>query len=366
MTPQEERVQKELIKKLQVKRKSKIFCYINSDRRSFPNVPGINTKLATEAQPFIYEHLKKTGKVDKIDLLLYTRGGITDSVLPLVNLFRNYCKEFNVLVPYLAQSAGTLICLGADNVIMGEMGELSPIDPTTVNQFNPRLIPDNPKSPQIGISVEDVTSFIELAKDEKVGIKEGTPEMLSVFQLLSSKVHPLALGNVYRVYLQIHSIAKKLLEMNPKKLGSSKLKQKEIIETFVKKLYSHNYSINYKEASIILGKKFLLKAKKPEEKLMGDLLESYVDELEIRKAFNLSSYMEDMEDEEEKHLEFIGAYLESESLTHCFKTKLKITQRQDFPPNMHIQIQPGQDIPSVPGYPKSFNIEMLYQNWEEV
>jgi hypothetical protein len=36
-----------------------------------------------------------------------------------------------------------MICLGADEIVMGKMGEISPVDPTTANVFNP-IDPINP------------------------------------------------------------------------------------------------------------------------------------------------------------------------------------------------------------------------------
>lgn len=350
---------KKLIKKLEAVRKSKVICYINSDRRSDPPVPGINTKLSAEAQPFFYEHLKKIGKVKQLDLLLYTRGGVTHSIMPLVQLIREFCDKFSVLIPYKAHSGGTLICLGADEIVMSRMGELSPIDPTTANQFNPRIVPNDPKSPQIGISVEDVTSFFELAKDKKVGLKEK--EMLPIFQLLSDKVHPLALGNVYRVYSQIRFLAKQLLRMHLKKTGDAKIEV--IVETFAKMFYSHDYFITYKEAVGVLGNRIVKKAKSDEEESMWEIFQSYSSDLELINPFNVRSFIGD---DKEKKLTIKGAYIESESLTHCFITKAKITTVQNIPPNVHVQVQPGQEIPTVAGLPISVNFDVLSQNWEKV
>lgn len=350
---------KELIKKLEDIRKSKLICYINSDRRSNPPIPGVNTKLSTEAQPFFYEHLKKLGKVKQLDLLLYTRGGVTHSVMPLVQLMRKFCSKFSVLVPYKAHSGGTLICLGADEIIMGKMGELSPIDPTTANQFNPRVVPNNPQSPQIGISVEDVTSFFELAKDKKVGLKEK--EMLPVFQLLSDKVHPLALGNVYRVYSQIRFLAKQLLKMHLKRTRDVKIEA--IVEAFAKMFYSHDYFITYKEAVEVLGNKIVKKAKADEEDLMWKIFQSYSNDLELTETFNVLSFMGE---DREKNLTAKGAYIESKDLTHCFITEMKITRVQNIPANVHVQVQPGQEIPIIPGLPTAVNFEVLSQNWKKV
>ena len=356
------RNRKEIIKDLQTKRGSKILCYVTSDRISLPpNIPGINTQLSTQVQPFVHEHLEAIGETKTIDLFLYTRGGMTNSVLPLVNLLRNYCKKLNVLVPFVAHSAGTLICLGANNVVMGKMGELSPIDPTTANQFNPRIIPGDINSPQVGISVEDVFSFFELSNDDKIGKKFGETMTVSAFNSLTSSINPLALGNVYRIYQQIRLISKKLLKMHIKKIDDKKLDL--IVEAFVKKFFSHDYSIGYEETASILGKNIVKKTNSQEEALMNELLEHYSNDLKLKDAFNLNQFMGD---EKEKEFELKGAYFESENQTHLFKTVSKVTQRQEFPSNMHIQIQPGQDIPYIPGFPKAFNLDIIYQGWNKI
>jgi ClpP class serine protease len=46
-------------------------------------------------------------------------------VWPLVTLLRQYCKRLAVLVPFRAHSAGTLISLGADEIVMLPGSELA-------------------------------------------------------------------------------------------------------------------------------------------------------------------------------------------------------------------------------------------------
>ena len=89
---------------------------------------------------------------------------------------------------------------------MTRLSELSPIDPTTANQFNPRdeASPATPK----GISVEDVRAFFSLKKEYASG------SSVDYLELLSKTVHPLALGNVQRVYLLVQNLAAALLKSN--------------------------------------------------------------------------------------------------------------------------------------------------------
>lgn len=105
--------------------------------------PDLATMIASDAIRPFYEHLEGIGYQDRIDLFLYSRGGDTNIPLRLVRLVREHCKFFSVLVPFRAHSAATMICLGADEIVMGKMGEISPVDPTTANVFNP-IDPINP------------------------------------------------------------------------------------------------------------------------------------------------------------------------------------------------------------------------------
>lgn len=66
-----------------------------------------------------------------IDLLLQTPGGDIDSAEKILAVIREAAKanRFRVIVPDYAKSAGTLIVLGADAVVMSDTSELGPLDP---------------------------------------------------------------------------------------------------------------------------------------------------------------------------------------------------------------------------------------------
>jgi len=44
---------------------------------------------------------------------------------------------FNVIIPFKALSCATLMALGADNILMTKMGQLSPIDPSIDSPLAP-------------------------------------------------------------------------------------------------------------------------------------------------------------------------------------------------------------------------------------
>ena len=122
----------DLIKNIGYKRGSRVITYVTSDR------PGpVGARVAMDIIPIMSEQLRQIGKVDKIDLFLYTAGGDTMVPWRLVSMIRDYCNTFSVLIPYKAHSAGTMIALGADEIVMSDLSEISPIDPSTANIFNP-------------------------------------------------------------------------------------------------------------------------------------------------------------------------------------------------------------------------------------
>ncbi|MBM3708626.1 MAG: hypothetical protein FJW69_09890, partial [Actinobacteria bacterium] len=120
----------EYIKQLGKIRNSAVISYITGDRENF------NTKIGDDVVAIFYRHLELIGNKDNIDLFLYTRGGDMITPIRIVKLIRSYCKKFGILIPYRAHSAGTLVALGADEIVMTKIGELTPVDPTTGHLFN--------------------------------------------------------------------------------------------------------------------------------------------------------------------------------------------------------------------------------------
>lgn len=226
-----------IINEIEAKRDSKLICYITSDRRN------LEARIAKDVLPYLYEHLRKLGHIPKIDLLIYTNGGDTLAGFGIVNKIREFCQSFSVLVPFKALSCGTLICLGADEIVMTEMGTLSPIDPTVTTDYNPIGSKDSSQTAGklFPLSVEDVVAFIKLAKEEA-----HINNLEQVFISLADKVHPVALGRVFRTREQIIMLGRNLLSLHKNKLDTSEIDR--IVNYLSRELGSHDYEISRTEA----------------------------------------------------------------------------------------------------------------------
>lgn len=239
-----------LYKELENARQSKVLAYITGDR------PGMETQIHSEVLHFFADHLDTFGSPPKISLFMYSRGGDTLAGWTLVNLIRQFCEVFEVVIPSKAHSTATLMSLGADKIIMTKQATLGPIDPSITTPLNPE-IPGAPPHVRLPISVEAVASYFELAKKE-LGI-EDQDKLTSIFLKLSDFVHPVALGSVYRSRAQIQMLAEKLLRQHM----DDGEKIRKIISVLCSESGSHDYTINRREAK----NELFLPIEKPDDAL---------------------------------------------------------------------------------------------------
>jgi len=253
-----------LIRRIEEIRGSSVMCFLTSLR---PNVPG---QIGEDAVRVFFDHLGHLPErpVDRLDLFLCSNGGAGTVPWRLVSLFREFSTSFRVLIPYRAYSAASLIALGADEIVMHPFAEMGPIDPTVSNPFNPK---EKATGQLIGISVEDVTAYVNFIKTT-VGIRHED-ELIRAVEILARQVHPLALGNVERFLAQSRMIAAKILRthMDP----SDEHTIAEIIENMASKLYFHGHPINRKEAKEELKLKVNMQLPAELETVMWDLYKDY-------------------------------------------------------------------------------------------
>jgi hypothetical protein len=332
---------REELKQLEHLRGTRVIAYLTGDRG------GAETRIGMDVFPYFYEALSRIGKVQQIDLVLYSIGGLTMAAWGLTNLIREYCSRFSVLIPFKAHSTATLLALGADEIVMGPMAQLSPVDPTITSPFNPMA--QNPAQPgqlqYLPVSVEDVASYLNLAREE-ANIKAG-PGMIEVFRKLSDTVQPMALGQVYRAKEQIKLLASKLLafHMDP---VSKKKEIEAIVKVLTKELYSHDYIIGRREAKKVIALE-VTEATDELEKQLWKCFRGYADALQLDTPYNpdIALGVESV-----KTIEIEGAFIESADVGFTYRTK-KIVRR----------FAPGQ----IPGMPQAtgFQEQILDMGWSK-
>jgi hypothetical protein len=76
----------------------------------------------------IAKEIAKAKNLDNALLILVTNGGLANSAYQIARLFQKMYERFIVFTPSICKSAGTIIALGAHQLIMDAFSELGPLD----------------------------------------------------------------------------------------------------------------------------------------------------------------------------------------------------------------------------------------------
>lgn len=262
---------KKFYMKIEKERNSKVIAYVTGDR------PGMGAQIGADSPDIFLEHLDCIGRVKKISLIIYTCGGNTLAAWNIVNLFREFCDELEIIVPNKCRSAGTLMALGANKIIMTKQATLGPIDPSITREMSPTIPNSNPPQ-KLSISVESVKGYFSLLKKEFGATDDKA--LSAAYTKLTEYIHPLVLGDVYRTQKQIQMLAEKLLGMS----YCNKRNIKSIVSFLCSDSGSHDYTISRTEA-----KKMGLQIESPTQETYAELKNWFVDtatELELSNPYN--------------------------------------------------------------------------------
>lgn len=261
---------RDLLQQIEKERNSKALLYATSDR------PQMESQIANDAFDYFVHHLDGQWPINKITLILHTAGGDTSAAWRIVNLLRIFCDDLEVLIPNRAHSAGTLMSLGANRILMTKQATLGPIDPSLSGPLSPQ-VPNQPHQ-RVPVSVEAVQGYIDLAK-EVMGITDPTA-LATVLTNLSQQVHPLVLGQIFRSRNQIRSLAETLLthhEFDNEAKG-------RVVDFLCSESGSHDRTINRREARA-LG--LNIEVPSPElYDIVNALYEDLATDMELRSKFD--------------------------------------------------------------------------------
>lgn len=185
----------------------------------------------------IYNAVTKFTNDKPLHLVLYSKGGSAASAYLIGKLCREYAEDkFIVTVPRYAKSAATMICCAANEIHMGSLSELGPIDP----QIN--------KLPALGLknSIEHIAELVKIY-----------PESSHMFaSYLHMSLDLINLGYYERVAESAMQYAEQLLSAHRDDLPK---KPNEIAYQLVYKYKDHGFVIDWQEAKSIFGDKIIKK-----------------------------------------------------------------------------------------------------------
>lgn len=163
-------------------------------------------------------------------LLLLCRGGSIEPAYQISKICKAFAKErFVVVVPRQAKSAATLIALGADEIHMGPLGQLGPIDPQLGGL------------PALGVSqaLETIASVAER--------HPGSAEMFARYLQLALTVEQI--GYCDRISESAVQYAVRLLSTKSQLVSKASAIAKELVHEYK----DHGFVIDIEEARMHLG-----------------------------------------------------------------------------------------------------------------
>ncbi|MFN8381292.1 MAG: ATP-dependent Clp protease proteolytic subunit [Anaerolineales bacterium] len=185
----------------------------------------------------LFELLEKIGHQENIYLFIKSSGGNGQASLRIVNLLRQYCKQFVAVIPLECASAATMVTLGANEIQMGPMAYLTSVDTSLTHSLSP-IDRDNDR---VSVSLDELNRVVKLWQ------AQGSDKSENPYQQLFQHVHPLVIGAVDR--------AESLSIMLCKELLAYHIKDEQVAEniaaTLNSKYPSHGYPILIEEAKRI-------------------------------------------------------------------------------------------------------------------
>ena len=314
-------------------RESTVLAYITGDRIGAP------ARIGDDAVRPFHEHLRdlsSDGKIKKLDLFIYSRGGGIDIPWRLVSAIRNVSESWSVLIPYRANSAATMIALGADEIVMGPQAELGPIDPALQLR---QSVPGEPgRSVDEEIRIEDVMAYVEFMRD-RVGLTDQNA-LTEGLKLLTGKMDAVVLGNIHRTHTHIRDVARRIV-MSRSAPPTEQVVDK-IVSTLAERVYAHGHAISRNEARD-LGLE-IAPENEAVENLIWELLEQYEDHMHMLEPFEPAGVLESSSTQQ-ADIELIQAVIESSAGLHEFKTAHKIWPVRQLPQQLNVTLNVSPQVP---------------------
>ncbi|MFC5861781.1 hypothetical protein ACFPT7_05715 [Acidicapsa dinghuensis] len=197
----------QLIRELEKQTGRTLLCYICGEKGEINRNDALG----------IVELLHNVQPGASIDLMLHTFGGDVDAAEKLINMLRAAVvptASLRVIVTDAAKSAGTLMALGADEIVMSDTSELGTIDP--------QLELKDGKGNTIVHSVlsyldafDAIATELRNAPDDpvfKIQLESFDPTVLRTFDAVRTRAKTLAENLLKRVGLNYTAIAAALMD----------------------------------------------------------------------------------------------------------------------------------------------------------
>ena len=191
----------------------------------------------------------------EVDLVIESRGGDIHVAYQIVEILRLHTERIFACVPAYAKSAATLLCLGADEIVMERLAELGPLDTQVFEdtkgkaEFTSALNPFKALEQLQAFSLEALDASVKmLIKRSDLSlnecIKHAIEFAVGTTSPLFAQLDPEKLGEYSRALAIGSEYGDRLLR---RFANWDPLRRSDVLNKLVHGYPSHDYIIDYRE-----------------------------------------------------------------------------------------------------------------------
>jgi serine dehydrogenase proteinase len=118
-------------------------------KRTRPLFALISDRIDDDTLKAVFSWRKELSEAGQnpIDILIHSLGGNLTSCYMVARLLSRFASEWEALVPEVAASGATLICLGSSSIVMSGIAQLGPLDPQVASKKREKFFATERQSP---------------------------------------------------------------------------------------------------------------------------------------------------------------------------------------------------------------------------
>jgi ATP-dependent protease ClpP protease subunit len=121
--------QRRMLSSISTKRENRNVIFYASAFLTKPLMPPPNLQLTHEELNGFMTCMQGMDWSKGLTLIMHTPGGVINAAETIVGYLHSKFEKIETIIPTFAMSAGTMVCLASDKIIMGRQSQLGPIDP---------------------------------------------------------------------------------------------------------------------------------------------------------------------------------------------------------------------------------------------
>lgn len=218
----------------------------------------ISSKIHRDLHVKLSRLLDEKKAHDSCTIYMTTRGGDPNAGYRIARCLRHHYDHVRLVVPSLCKSAGTLIAIGADDLAIGDLGELGPLD---IQVNKPSELEENNSGLDIMQAMQTVVSearnvfyqtLIEsrtMRLSTRMCAEFGSQLATGVLTPLLNQIDPMRMGEMQR--------ATRVAYEYGERLNTYRRNLKEgALDRLVSSYPSHGFVIDRKEARELFNRVF--------------------------------------------------------------------------------------------------------------